>query len=140
MKRLMNSKTLTVSIDAKPAHIYRFVSNPDNLPCWAVSFARKVTYKEYDWTVETLSGTALIRFVMPNTLGVMDHVITLSSGIKILNSMRVIPNGKGSEVILTVFQPDDLCSTRFESHIKATESDLLCLKQLLEMQKHAKSK
>jgi hypothetical protein len=42
--------------------------------------------------------------VEPNSLGVLDHEVTLASGVTVLNSMRALPNGAGSELVMVVFQ------------------------------------
>jgi hypothetical protein len=39
-----------------------------------------------------------------NHRGVLDHSVTLATGVEILNSMRVIPNGSESDVLFTLFQ------------------------------------
>src|SRR3989442_9668783 len=50
MTRVLRSKTLTVSIECPPGHVYGFVSSPENLPTWATAFCRSVRKSEGQWT------------------------------------------------------------------------------------------
>jgi hypothetical protein len=47
-------------------------------------------------------GTVKVRFSEKNRFGVLDHEVTLGSGIKFHNPMRIFPNGDGSEVTMTL--------------------------------------
>src|SRR5690606_34007116 len=98
MAPLMPSRFLSISIHATPGKVYKFVSNPETLPLWATSFAKSVRCEDWKWIVETDDGFVTVRFMMKNTFGILDYVVTLPSGEKVYNSMRVVQNGKGSEV------------------------------------------
>ncbi|MDY0395627.1 hypothetical protein RWE15_15855 [Virgibacillus halophilus] len=74
----------------------------------------------------------IIRFVERNKLGVLDHYVTISTGQEILNPMRVIPNGSGSEVMFTLFQSTEISDEKFAEDAKLVESDLKTLKDKLE--------
>jgi len=132
MTRLMKSKTLSVSIDVSPGKVYRFVSNPENLPTWDPSFAKSVRCEYWKWLVETDDGFVIVRFMMKNTFCILDHVVTLPSGENIYNSMRVIPNGKGSEVLFTLFKKDSTSDDQFDQDAELVHMDLHSLKYVLE--------
>jgi len=132
MTQLMKSKTLSVSIAASPGKVYKFVSNPENLPIWASSFAKSVRCEDWKWIVETDNGFVAVRFMMKNTFGILDHVVTLPSGEKIYNSMRVVQNGKGSEVLFMLFKTDFISDEQFERDAELVEIDLQSLKRILE--------
>ena len=63
--------------------------------------------------METPTGFVGIRFVPANELGVIDHVVTLPDGRSILNPMRVISNGEGSEVMFTLFLLGEMTAEQF---------------------------
>lgn len=129
---ILRSQTLTVSIDCPPGRVYAFVSNPENLPRWAGGLCRSVSQREGQWIVETADGPMRIRFVEQNALGVLDHYVSPAPGIETLNPMRVVPNGSGSELSFTLFQPPGMSDDRHAVDVRLVEHDLRTLKSLLE--------
>jgi hypothetical protein len=132
MVSVTNSKTLSVSIKRKPDEVYEFILNPENLPKWAPAFSQSVRKSEAEWIVETPEGPMKIRFVERNKLGVLDHYVSLTTGQEILNPMRVIPNGSGSEVMFTLFQLPHMSDKKFSEDTGLVERDLRTLKNVLE--------
>ena len=132
MTRVLGSRTLSASIDCPPGRVYEFVANPENLPRWATAFCRSVRRSEAGWIVETPDGPVGIRFVAPNELGVLDHYVSLAPGVEILNPMRVVPNGAGSELIFTLFQLPGTSEERLAEDVKLVERDLRTLRHVLE--------
>lgn len=136
MIRLMPSRTISVSIAAAPREVYAFASNPENLPQWVPSFCKSVKKIDNDWVVESPLGPAVFRFVESNSLGVLDHVVQLASGVEFQSPMRVIPNGSGCEVIFTLFRTADMTEEQYAADARLVESDLRRLKEILE-RRHA---
>jgi uncharacterized protein YndB with AHSA1/START domain len=128
--RLSAARTISASIDCPPDRVYEFVSDPRNLPRW--SFFRAVTRAGQEWRAETPDGPVGFRFVERNTLGVLDHVVTLGSGEEVRVPMRVVPNGDGSEVLLTVFRSPGATEEALLADAQQVEKDLTTLKRLLE--------
>lgn len=128
----MNSRTITCSIDRPPAAVYEFASNPENLPQWVQSFCLSVRKTGDEWQMETPTGWVGIRFVPVNDFGVLDHVVTLPDGQSILNPMRVVANGGGSEVMFTLFQLFGMSDEQFAKDAGMVEADLQILKAVLE--------
>ncbi|MGH8769947.1 MAG: hypothetical protein ACREV2_02020 [Burkholderiales bacterium] len=52
--------------------------------------------------------------------------------MEILNPMRVVPNGSGSEVMFTLFQLPDMPDEKFVTDAGWVERDLMMLKKVLE--------
>jgi hypothetical protein len=132
MSPLRKSRTLSISIDRPPDRVYALVSNPENLPRWATAFARSVKRTQGEWVVETPDGPMGIRFVPENEFGVLDHTVKLASGVELLNPMRVVANGSGSEVLFTLFQPPGMSDQKLAEDIGMVERDLRTLKRVLE--------
>jgi hypothetical protein len=126
------SKTVSVSIDRAPRDVYEFVANPENLPRWAAGLGRSVSQVQGRWIVQTSSGPMGIRFVDRNDMGVLDHVVTLASGEEILVPMRVVRNGTGSEVMVTVFRLPGMSAEKFAEDVTLVQRDLDTLKSVLE--------
>ena len=103
-----------------------------NLPTWATAFCQKVRRDGAEWIVETPQGPARLRFVTWNQWGVLDHAVKLGSGETVLNPMRVIRNGEGSEVLFTVFQRPGVSDAQFYEDAGMVQRDLQNLKRVLE--------
>ena len=77
-------------------------------------------------------GTVKVNFVEKNKFGILDHDVTLSSGAKFYNPMRVFPNNHGSEVIFTLYRQTGMSDQKFADDAGSVERDLNKLKTLLE--------
>jgi hypothetical protein len=135
----MKSRTISVQINCRASEVYRFASNPENLPKWVRSFCLSVKKSGNDWLMETPTGSVGIRFVPSNDFGVLDHIVTLPDGRSILNPMRVVSNGEGSEVMFTLFQLGEMSDEQFAKDARMVESDLQMLKAVLEACGHERS-
>ena len=129
---MFESRTLSVTIACPPRKAYEFVSNPENLPRWAAGLGKSVWKSDTGWVVETPQGPVKIRFVEKNDFGVLDHYVTLASGIEVYVPMRVVPNGSGSEVIFTLFKTPEMSDKQFAEDMGMVERDLKTLKSVLE--------
>jgi hypothetical protein len=61
------------------------------------------------WEVKTQDGTVGLRFTPHNEYGVLDHTVVLPDGTEVYGPMRVVPNGRGSEVMLVLFRQPVYC-------------------------------
>lgn len=129
---MMNSRTLTCSIQRSPLEVYKFAANPVNLPKWIRSFCLSVKESVDEWLMETPAGWMAIRFVPENVFRVLDHTVTLPNGQLVLNPMRVVANGDGSEVMFTLFQRPEMSDEQFTTDAGMVDADLRTLKNVLE--------
>lgn len=132
MAALPRSRTLSVSIDCPPARVYAFVRHPENLPRWASGLGTAIRKDGDGWVLDTNDGPLRFRFVDDNDFGVLDHVVTLASGQSVLNPMRVVPNGEGSEVSFTLFELPGMTAEAFAADAATVERDLGALKRVVE--------
>lgn len=126
------SRTLSVSIGRPPGDVYAFASDPENLPKWAKGLGESVRKHSSGWIVETPQGPMQLRFAERNPFGVLDHYVTTPSGIEVYVPMRVVSNGDGSEVLLTLFRLPGMSDERYAEDQRLVERDLRALKDLLE--------
>ena len=77
-------------------------------------------------------GRVKIKFADKNKSGILDHYVTLPSGSKVYNPMRVFPNNDGSELIFTLYRRPDMSDQMFAEDTKAVTRDMEKLKTLLE--------
>jgi hypothetical protein len=125
-------KHISVSINCSAAQVYEFASNPENLPQWAAGLSGSIKKVDEDWIAESPMGRVKVKFVEKNKFGVLDHDVTLPSGVKVYNPMRVFPNHDGSELVFTLYRRPDMSDQEFAEDAKAVEKDLTKLKTLLE--------
>jgi hypothetical protein len=124
---------ISVYIARRPAEVYEFASDPRNMPRWATGLARsEITEDGEEWVADAPFGKVRVRFVQRNSFGVMDHDVTLESGVTIHNPMRVVPNGEGSEFVFTLIRRPGMSDEQFAKDKTAVENDLKTLKHLLE--------
>ena len=108
--------TVRMTIERAPLDVYNFIADPKNLPKWASG----------------LNAAVKVRFVERNKYGVLDHYVSVDSGPEVYVPMRVLPNGEGAEVLLTVFRQSGTSEEKFAEDTQWVRRDLEALKELLE--------
>ena len=120
------------SIDAPPESVVSFLSDLQNWKTWAPWIESVARKSQRDWTLETEAGVMNVRFVEPNSLGVLDHQVTLASGTTITNSLRVIANGSGSELVMVLLQWPHMSAPDFDRDVLSVTDDFARLKAAVE--------
>jgi hypothetical protein len=128
----LNSRTLSVSIAASPQAVYAFVADPLNMPKWAAGLGRSISKIDGRWVVESDMGPLMVEFAPRNSLGVLDHTVTLPSADKVYIPIRVIANGDGAELLFTLFQTPGMSDEQFEKDARLVQKDLATLKVMIE--------
>lgn len=123
--------TVSVGIDAEPEAVYKFASDPANLPAWAPGMVKSIEKQGDEWVAQTVLGPATFRFAPPNELGVLDHDVEIAGG-RFHNPMRVVPNGNGSEVLFTLIQLPGVSDQQFQLDMDTVLADLNKLRTVLE--------
>jgi hypothetical protein len=134
MIKFKEVRYLSISIELRPEAVYEFTSNPQNLPHWASGLGQGVKRAGEHWQVQTAQGALGLRFTPHNEYGVLDHTVVLSDGTEVYVPMRVMPNGKGSEVMLVLFRQPGVDDAEFARDAGLMQNDLRALKALLERQ------
>lgn len=120
----MRSQHVSRVIAATPEAVYEFASNVANLPKWAAGLALVEVTRDGDTLlVESPMGHVQIRFVEENSLGVLDHDVTLPSGAVVTNPFRVVSHPEGAEAIFTIRQMN-LDDAEFSADVDTVAADL----------------
>lgn len=94
----MRADTQTISIDTAPDQVQRYLGGGQNLPRWAVGFAKAVRpATDGGWVVETGAGEMGLRIDVDARAGTIDFWMTPAPGVLVLAASRVIPRGNGSD-------------------------------------------
>ena len=126
------ARHVSISINCPADQVYEYVSNPETLPTWASGLSASIRQEGDEWVADSPMGEVRVRFAAKNRFGVLDHVVTLPSGAKFNNPMRVFPNGEGSELVFTLYRQPDVSDEEFSEDRQAIENDLDTLKAILE--------
>lgn len=128
-------RPITVGV-ARPADaVYAYAADPETMSEWAAGLGDGLRRSPDDddvWIADTPTGEARVRFSPANPFGVLDHRVTLPDGTEISVPLRVVANGDGAEVTLTLFQLPDMDDAAFERDAAAVTRDLETLKARLE--------
>lgn len=127
-----HSFTLQVSVEYSLEQAYAFLHQPENFPKWASGLASGVTLEDGKWFGAAPQGRAEITFSEANPYGVLDHWVKLPDGTELYIPLRVIANGAGSEVLLTLFRRPGISDDEFAQDQAWVRKDLDTLKRLLE--------
>jgi hypothetical protein len=128
----VDSLTITMRIERSPEATYAFAAAPENMARWAAGLGASFEKRGKEWIAESKQGPVTVRFTPRNELGVLDHHVTLPDGTMVYMPMRVIANGGGSEVLLTILRLPDMDDATFRADAEAVRRDLERLKTLLE--------
>jgi uncharacterized protein YndB with AHSA1/START domain len=112
--------------------VYAYVSDPANIPEWAPGLGGRVERSGADWFVETPMGRVRLTFAPPNEYGVLDHEVTLATGERFYNPLRVVPYGEGSEIIFTVRRAPGVSDADFDRDVATVAADLAGLRTIPE--------
>jgi hypothetical protein len=116
------ARALSVRIDRSAAEAYEFLALPENFPKWA------------SWIARTADSPAAMRFSERNSYGVLDHQVRLARGAPIYVPLRVVAQGEGCELVLTLFRRPEMSDEKFAADAEWVMRDLQAAKRLLEAQ------
>jgi hypothetical protein len=125
------SRIISISIDHDWKDIYENIWRPQDFPKWAFGLSKFPLVRDGDaWKVESPEGTVRIRFTGHNPFGVMDHYVSAGSKPEVYVPMRIIRNGDGAEVQLTLFRQPDMTDAEFAADGEWVTRDLQALRVL----------
>src|SRR5260370_11535726 len=113
----MRADTQTITIDANPSKVFRFVSNPENLPQWARAFCQAIRPDGDAWLVSSPQGEVRLRYRTDEALGVIVFHLSPAPGIAALAASRVFPNVDGAEYAFTQLPSPVMADEPFTSRL-----------------------
>lgn len=128
----MPARIVHRSIDRPWRDVYAFAAAPENMPLWASGLASGLERDGDDWLAHGVLGTVKVSFVPHNEFGVIDHTVTIESGLRVYNALRIVPNDTGCEIIFTLLRLPGMTDQQFEADAAHVARDLETLKILME--------
>lgn len=130
---MMSARTYSISIGHEWRALYERIWRPDFFPKWASGLAESDLRKDGDhWLADGPEGPIRIRFTPYNDYSVMDHFVETGNGHTVYVPLRVVQNGDGAEVMLTLFRQPEMDDQRFAADAKWVNRDLKSLKTMIE--------
>ena len=130
---MLDARTISISIDRDWREVYEAIWRPEDFPKWASGLSNASLEKKGDvWRAAGPEGPVTIRFTGHNAFGVMDHWVDPGGGRIVYVPLRVVENGTGAEVILTLFRQPDMTDAKFAEDEAWVTRDLAALKRLVE--------
>src|SRR5258708_32664596 len=121
---MLEALTISISFDRTWKDVSEAVWRPEDFSRWASGLSRSSLAKDGNvWKAEGAEGPVRIRFTDHNPFGVMDHTVDVGSGPAIEVPMRIIPNGDGAEVLLTLFRQPGMSDAKFAADAQWVERD-----------------
>ena len=134
MKEIIVSKSTTKTIDIsdEPQRVFEFLSNPLNWPQFAIVNLKSIKAEKNGWFgIVSKNGEGKLKLMPNKEYGILDHIWEDSQATwKVF--MRVIPNGDGSSLIVTFFQPPRVDNDAFEISMQQMDVEFSKLKEILE--------
>lgn len=124
---------LSVTIARPWREVYEAFWRPEAFPRWASGLSDMTLRPDGEsWVGEGQDGAIRVFFTAHNDLGVMDHRVIPDGGAPVDVPLRIIANGDGAEVQLTLFRQPDMDDEMFARDRRWVRKDLATLKALAE--------
>jgi hypothetical protein len=129
----MQAQTISVFIELPWQEVYEAIWRPEVFARWATGLSAAGLHDDNGvWRAKGPGGgDAILRFTGHNAFGVMDHTVVLRSGAEIYVPMRVVANGDGAEVMLTLFRQPGVSVEAFEHDANWVRRDLAQVRDML---------
>lgn len=132
MKTIVRSAIKSADIQATPEKVYAFLADPLNWPQYAVVNLRSVSPGQNGWfKAVTKFGEGELRVNGVKQFGLFDHVWKDPQATWQVYG-RVVPNGDGSTVMMTLFKPPVMSDELFDHSMKEMDVEMAKLKEILE--------
>lgn len=119
----MKNRTVTITVSASVTEVFSFLSNPETLPLWAVSFCKSIRKEDDRWLVTTAEGGELaFALDVDRSSGCIDMLA--GPTVELMESFPIrvfkVDNGQ-TAASFTMFKSDrpGMTDTMFEMHYRS---------------------
>lgn len=122
--------TISVSINAVPEKIWEFVADINNWPLFSDFASNIEKVQDGEWIFHTSQGDVRVIEKFNRELLLLDTICIVSSGDEQFIPYRVVPNGEGSEIIMTNQQTDGVTDEEYAEQLTWMREELENIKRL----------
>jgi hypothetical protein len=130
----MHADTQAITVPVSAEEAFAFLAEPENLPRWAVGFARGIRREGDEWIVQTAQGEMRVRVLADAANGTIDFHMSVAPGLEAVAYSRVVPNDAGAEYVFTQFQLPGMADEVFAAQRAALAEELAILPILFRAQ------
>ena len=124
--------TKTTDLAAESKKVFKFLSNPLNWPQFAVVNLVSVDKEQDGWySMVSKNGPGQLKMLTNEAHGILDHIWKDPQASWTVY-MRVVPNGNGSTLTTTFFQPSQINEADFQKGMRDMDIEFAKLKAILE--------
>ncbi len=125
--------TKTLSIEAHPARLLSFISEPANWPNWESFGVTLLSPSGKDsWAIDTSAGAGVLQIRRNPAVGLLAHNFQVARVPGAVSS-RVLANGTGSELVVTLLAPPVLRQHQFAQILVSLDREMTWLRKLMEL-------
>lgn len=130
-KVLQHAQTRSIAIAAPPATVLAYVSNPQNLPRWAPSFAPSIIERDRQLIVRRADDS---EFAICVQAGAKEGTVDIVSAIDHRRGAftRVLPNNDGSEFVFTLLFDRSTPETAIADQMAIIDEELAAVRDACE--------
>lgn len=127
------SLTKSVAIDRPVPEVYDYLADARNWPQWSIVNVLTIepTSDPDWWQMTTPHGPGKLRIRGDAATGLLDHDFRDPQAAWTVPA-RAVPNGRGTEFLITFFQPPALDDEEFHRQAALVDTELATLKKILE--------
>jgi len=126
---MLECKTISIAIERHWQEVYETIWRPEFFPTWASGLSQSGLQREGQaWVAQGPQGRVKIRFTEHNAFGIMDHHVVPARGPEVYIPLRVIQNGDGAVVMLTLFRQPGMSDEKYAEDEAWVERDLAKLR------------
>jgi hypothetical protein len=112
---MLPARTYSITINRNRQALYEAIWRPETFSQWASGLIEAdLRQSDGGWIADGVDGPIIVHFTPYNAFGVMDHVVETGNGQSIHVPLRVVQNGDGAEVMLTLFRQPGMTDETFE--------------------------
>lgn len=124
--------TITASINVPPEVVWEYVANLSNWKNFS-DFGKDIEHIEGDiWIFHTSQGDVKVINHFDKERLLLDQTCILASGEEQFIPYRVVPNGTGAELMMSIFKGSTSTEEEYKEQIHWAEVELNNVKQILE--------
>ncbi|MFG1174739.1 polyketide cyclase [Erwiniaceae bacterium CAU 1747] len=129
---MLSSHTLSIAIPRNWVDLYETIWKPEFFPEWVSGLSNTPLEQDGNiWRGKGPQGAINVRFTEHNPYCIMDHYVDTGLSKEIFVPMRIVANGSGSQVLITLFRQPLLSDERFAQELERIRQDLQTLHTLL---------
>ena len=131
MAEFLNSHTTSIFISRPADHVYDHMARARRVAHWEPADPGR---PDRGLVLTDEDGALGVFPLFDRDWLVLDQIVAIEPYDEMLIAQRLVPNGEGAELIVTMFQPERMGDDAFRELIESMELSMKTIKRIMEMQ------